>query len=581
MTKQRREQFEFDTLLMKAFNGDIQTEEAQRLNHFIANNPEARRQYYRLLNITLALQEIGNIDSVDKNQVRLLENERQNYFQQVVEADLTESAIRKALGQEEGDGEQISDYQKEVLRRRQLTLADGRRFALKAAAVVILCLSILWLDRWIMRESAIQPRQVVAHLADQMNVKWDDAYRVPRDSGSMVQDRYRIMEGIVKIQFDHGAEVLIEGPAIYELVTARELTMSQGRCYVKVQPEGKGFTVNTLNSQIIDLGTEFGVLVDDTNKTQLHVFKGKTMLIAGLYRGKKTTCDVLAGRAREIDGDNASVHEIQLADNSFVQGMNSKSKLVWHGQKTINLADIVGGGNGLGTGQAGACINTLTGIRLLQNPIADQWVNPYKDELDLISIHGDNAFHNVAGNGFIDGVFIPDGNQAPVQISTQGHQFIEAPLTSGTGWGGVINVEKIIGRPIKMNNVIYGVPAHPALFMHANAGITFDLGAIRQAYSNFNIARFQSLCGIAEDYPNPEEVAGCADFWVLVDGQIRYVKKQARISQVGNIDISLAPDDRFLSLVTTDGGEGTPMGKNGRHSFNDWCIFAQPYLVLE
>jgi len=39
------------------------------------------------------------------------------------------------------------------------------------------------------------------------------------------------------------------------------------------------------------------------------------------------------------------------------------------------------------------------------------------------------------------------------------------------------------------------------------------------------------------------------------------------------ITIPISSQDRFLTLITTEGPDGT--------HFNDWTLFAEPYLYLE
>jgi len=114
--------------------------------------------------------------------------------------------------------------------------------------------------------------------------------------------------------------------------------------------------------------------------------------------------------------------------------------------------------------------------------------------------------------------------------------------------------------------------------MHANLGVTFDLNAIRAMSPDIKILRFVSEIGIADF----EESSGCnADFWVLVDGQVRRCRRNLRQKNVlSNVSIELGPSDRFLTLITTDGGDSDRMGAYQRAYTCDWCVFVEPVLVL-
>ena len=124
-------------------------------------------------------------------------------------------------------------------------------------------------------------------------------------------------------------------------------------------------------------------------------------------------------------------------------------------------------------------------------------------------------------------------------------------------------------------------PAH-SILMHANVGITYDLQAIRGFLPGVRIIRFQSKLGIEDVFLRP--TLSNADFWILVDGELRYQKTQVKVNQLFSVDIELSEKDRFLTLVVTDGKD-----PHERILDNvaypeidcDWGMFADPVLVLE
>jgi len=115
--------------------------------------------------------------------------------------------------------------------------------------------------------------------------------------------------------------------------------------------------------------------------------------------------------------------------------------------------------------------------------------------------------------------------------------------------------------------------------MHANLGITFDLNAIRAQCPDIKVTRFVSKIGIADF----EEQAGCnADFWVLVDGKVRQSRRNLKQKNfLSDFSVELDPSARFLTLVTTDGGDIDRKGAYQRAYTCDWCVFVEPELVLE
>jgi hypothetical protein len=95
-----------------------------------------------------------------------------------------------------------------------------------------------------------------------------------------------------------------------------------GRIYAVVPEEAHGFTVMAGNSKIVDLGTEFGVEVDDRSNTQLHVTKGKTLLFSGFKTGKKSSIVVNEGAAKKVSSDGF-VRDIDIASKHFVRDIRA------------------------------------------------------------------------------------------------------------------------------------------------------------------------------------------------------------------------------------------------------------------
>jgi hypothetical protein len=111
------------------------------------------------------------------------------------------------------------------------------------------------------------------------------------------------------------------------------------------------------------------------------------------------------------------------------------------------------------------------------------------------------------------------------------------------------------------------------LLVHPNNGITFDLTAIRGTNPDHRLARFLAVVGNTEtsaQYGDARTV--WADVWVLVDGKIRFRRREINGFTGGlRIAIPLTDQDRFLTLIATDGGNGL---------WWDWIIFGDPRLEL-
>jgi hypothetical protein len=87
-------------------------------------------------------------------------------------------------------------------------------------------------------------------------------------------ERVGIAAGMLGITTRNRVDVVIEGPASFTFETNDLLILHKGQLTAKVPPEAVGFTVQTAHTQVVDLGTEFGVSTR-SDETEIHVFAGR------------------------------------------------------------------------------------------------------------------------------------------------------------------------------------------------------------------------------------------------------------------------------------------------------------------
>ena len=115
---------------------------------------------------------------------------------------------------------------------------------------------------------------VVRRLFD---VRWP-ADVVPRRAGEALgAEEIRIASGTVEIQFFSGATMTVQGPAEIILKSAWEATCRDGAVRMRVPPAARGFKLHTPATEIVDLGTEFGLQVRE-GEGHVEVFDGEIAL---------------------------------------------------------------------------------------------------------------------------------------------------------------------------------------------------------------------------------------------------------------------------------------------------------------
>jgi hypothetical protein len=428
-------------------------------------------------------------------------------------------------------------------------------------AVLFLCVVADIGRRWFPSE--------VATLRSSMQAQWMDS-AVPKSGDRLTRHKkpLRLAQGMVDIVFDSGAEAVIEAPAQFRLKSINRIELQSGRVFAEVPPSARGFTVDTPQASIVDMGTQFGVKVESGISSDLHLFKGKASLTpAGAARNGKSEI-ITAGQASSVDAVG-HVRSIAVDDKAFVRRFCPQSGFIWRGQ-AIDLADIAGGGNGFGTGQLNRWLEISTGLDGTRYIVNGQTTQQYQAT--------DNRYHRVMHLPYVDGVFSPDGSTGPVCVSSQNHLWPDCPKTSGTYFEDIFNGDYIPAGAKSHGSVLngqaFGTREHPAIALHSNAGITFDLDAMRRDMPGLEIIGFKGTCGISEDVRRHLDGTekGRADFWVLVDGKKRFEAVGMDVnSRPQEISVPLAGDERFVTLVTTDG--------DGRPNY-DWGFFAEPRLEV-
>jgi hypothetical protein len=95
--------------------------------------------------------------------------------------------------------------------------------------------------------------------------------------------------------------------------------------------------------------------------------------------------------------------------------------------------------------------------------------------------------------------------------------------------------------------------------IHANAGITFDLQAITKVHGRRPIEFRGGVANIENSADwTPEEMPEfrrTVNLHLYVDGKLRFERLGFRLEDgEAKMELALLPDDRFLTIITTDDG---------------------------
>ena len=214
----------------------------------------------------------------------------------------------------------------------------------------------------------------------------------------------------------------------------------------------------------------------------------------------------------------------------------------------LDLGDMVGGGNGHGTGKTGSGLLLETGEMETSKLGFHRNVKPNRLTPNRISLPETNA------SRFVKGVFLPNGGesgQAKLTIAP-GIVLKDIPPTSGLAWDivrfGLLNAQ----THARINGVDYAAAGHSVLGLHANAAVVFDLAAIREA-NGVGDLRLTAAVGFGV---KAGAAASKADFAIYLDGERALHRVGLTKSDSLAVDLPIPAAVKFLTLMATDGGDG-------------------------
>jgi len=145
--------------------------------------------------------------------------------------------------------------------------------ALAASLLLAATLGSIWLYRIVKARSASKPIYVAEFLGG-ADAQWSEEGTPEADGRLPAGRRLVLSTGLAKIAFASGTHVILEGPAEFKPLSPNEGRLSEGLLSAHVPPAARGFTVRTPDATVVDLGTEFGVAVQQGELSDVEVFSG-------------------------------------------------------------------------------------------------------------------------------------------------------------------------------------------------------------------------------------------------------------------------------------------------------------------
>ena len=212
------------------------------------------------------------------------------------------------------------------------------RWRWSGAAVAVLALvTLVGFVRWFRSDSQSIANHPVASLKRVDGAHWAPGFEPT--GAELFPGRIRLDHGLAEIEFACGALAILKAPADVELEDAKRIFLHEGQIIVRVPHDDRaaGFRVDTRTSQLIDLGTEFGVEVESDGDSILQVYEGEVLATAKVVNGENSPRSVFEGQAVRLD---ATMQEMPFWPERFVRLLPSPEDPQGRGKLPYNRSRL-------------------------------------------------------------------------------------------------------------------------------------------------------------------------------------------------------------------------------------------------
>jgi hypothetical protein len=201
--------------------------------------------------------------------------------------------------------------------------------------------------------------QFVGHITGMVGCRWVQNPKseiTEQKSLVAIGDEFALSSGLLEITYDTGTKVILQGPVTYEVESPDGGFLSLGKLTARVEKKAEGgrrkaeesnpqslipnpshspfplppstFVVRTPTALVTDLGTEFGVEVNQEGLTRVHVLQGIVdARVVNPRNGAESHRRLVEGAAVEIGRSSGKLQTIAFAPKPFTRRLQPATDL--------------------------------------------------------------------------------------------------------------------------------------------------------------------------------------------------------------------------------------------------------------
>ncbi len=142
------------------------------------------------------------------------------------------------------------------------------------AAALFAVLALVTAASWFRPTRPAAP-VTVAVLLEANGCKWAGSELPTAQGARLGPGTLALAEGMATLRFDNGATLTMEAPTTLEILDHNRCRLAEGSLVADVPESAHGFTVDTPEMKVVDLGTRFGVTTSGVGNSHVLVFEGE------------------------------------------------------------------------------------------------------------------------------------------------------------------------------------------------------------------------------------------------------------------------------------------------------------------
>jgi len=224
----------------------------------------------------------------------------------------------------------FSKPQPMVRRSRAVTRSLAMLIVATAASLSV------WIGwhRWSTPSEATSTKAVWFEVLEVNDLKLSSALPAWGVGERLQKSELKIDAGELDVRLDSGVTLSLEGPFHAQFQNSGAMRLFHGTMSAEVAEKGKGFTVLTATSEVVDLGTRFGISAKADGETDVVVFEGEVKL-------RRNNSPTKAEKWTTLKSGEAVRVAKQKEMQRLARVRLSKNKKLWSTQSSIPTSLVI------------------------------------------------------------------------------------------------------------------------------------------------------------------------------------------------------------------------------------------------